>query len=106
MRPLLRPIICICNDLYASSLTKLRPHARIIRLNRPNDFHLVKRLRDICETEKMHADSRALSALVGVSQGDLRGCLNTLQVRPSTFMGTAYTDGACHISSSKRGTNQ
>ena len=79
-RPLLRPIICICNDLYASSLTKLRAHARIIRLARTADVHLVKRLRDICERERLKADSRALTALVGIAQGDLRGCLNTLQV--------------------------
>lgn len=79
-RPILRPIICICNDLYASSLAKLRPHARIIRLSRPPDVHLVKRLRDICEGESLKAESRALSTLVGIAQGDLRGCLNTLQV--------------------------
>lgn len=48
-RPLLRPIICICNDLYASSLAKLRPLARIIRFSRPADIHIVKRLREICE---------------------------------------------------------
>ncbi|ETW86126.1 hypothetical protein HETIRDRAFT_308576, partial [Heterobasidion irregulare TC 32-1] len=78
-RPLLRPIICICNDLYASSLAKLRPLARIVRFTRPADVHVVRRLRDICEREGLKADSRALSTLVGVAMGDLRGCLNTLQ---------------------------
>ncbi|KAI0705933.1 P-loop containing nucleoside triphosphate hydrolase protein [Cytidiella melzeri] len=79
-RPLLRPIICICNELYANSLSKLRPHARIIRFNRPNDFRLVNRLRDICEIEGLKAESRALTTLVGLTQGDLRGCLNTLEL--------------------------
>ncbi|KIJ23687.1 hypothetical protein M422DRAFT_104238, partial [Sphaerobolus stellatus SS14] len=78
-RPLLRPIIAICNDLYASSLAKLRQHARIVRFNRPPDVRLVKRLRDICEIEGLKADSRALTTLVGATQGDMRGCLNTLQ---------------------------
>ncbi|KAI0053851.1 P-loop containing nucleoside triphosphate hydrolase protein [Auriscalpium vulgare] len=78
-RPLRRPIICICNDLYASSLAKLRPIARIVRFTRPTDVHIVKRLREICELEAVHADTRALSTLVGVTRGDLRGCLNTLQ---------------------------
>lgn len=82
-RPLLRPLICICNDLYASSLTKLRQHARIIRFTRPADTHLAKRLRFICENENLRAESRALSALVGISKGDMRGCLNTLQVEPN-----------------------
>ncbi|CCM00527.1 uncharacterized protein FIBRA_02561 [Fibroporia radiculosa] len=79
-RPLLRPIICICNDLYASSLTKLRAYARVIRFSRPNDIHLVRRLRDICEIEGLRTESRALTTLVGVAQGDLRGCLNMLQL--------------------------
>ncbi|KAI0273411.1 P-loop containing nucleoside triphosphate hydrolase protein [Gloeopeniophorella convolvens] len=74
-----RPIICICNDLYASSLAKLRPLARVIRFTRPADIHVVKRLRDICDAEDMKADSRALSTLVGIALGDMRGCLNTLQ---------------------------
>jgi len=80
-RPLLRPIICICNDLYASSLAKLRPIARIVRFQKPAAVHLVKRLKEICEMEDLKADSRGLAALVGISQGDMRGCLNTLQVR-------------------------
>ncbi|KAG6854551.1 hypothetical protein C0991_004887 [Blastosporella zonata] len=78
-RPILRPIICICNDLNASSLAKLRPHALQIRFQRPADIHTVKRLREICELEGLKAESRALSTLVGIAKGDLRGCLNTLQ---------------------------
>lgn len=79
-RPLLRPIICICNDQNAHSLAKLRPHARQIRFSRPADLLVVKRLREVCELEGLKADSRALSTLVGVARGDLRGCLNALQV--------------------------
>ncbi|KAG0705124.1 P-loop containing nucleoside triphosphate hydrolase protein [Suillus ampliporus] len=78
-RPLLRPIICICNDQNANALAKLRPHARQIRYTRLADSHIVKRLREICELEGLRADTRALSTLVGVARGDLRGCLNTLQ---------------------------
>ena len=79
-RPLLRPIICICNDHNANALAKLRPHARQIRHTRLADIHIVKRLREICELEGLRADTRALGTLVGVAKGDLRGCLNTLQV--------------------------
>lgn len=84
-RPLLRPIICICNDQNAHALAKLRPHARQIRFTRPADIHVVKRLKDVCEVEGLKADSRALSTLVGVSRGDLRGCLNALQVGQYVF---------------------
>ncbi|KAJ7940344.1 P-loop containing nucleoside triphosphate hydrolase protein [Mycena leptocephala] len=78
-RPILRPIICICNDQNAASLTKLRAHALQIRFIRPADIHTVKRLREVCEIEGLKADSRALSTLVGIARGDLRGCINTLQ---------------------------
>ncbi|KAI9571435.1 P-loop containing nucleoside triphosphate hydrolase protein [Boletus coccyginus] len=78
-RPLLRPIICICNDQNAHSLAKLRPHAKQIRYTRPADIYIVKRLREICQLEGLDADARALSTLVNVAKGDLRGCLNTLQ---------------------------
>ena len=87
-RPLLRPIICICNDQNAHSLAKLRPHARQIRYTRPADVHIVRRLREICELEELSADARALSTLVNVAKGDLRGCLNTLQVcQPAPLTG-------------------
>ncbi|KAJ6525742.1 P-loop containing nucleoside triphosphate hydrolase protein [Mycena capillaripes] len=78
-RPILRPIICICNDQNAASLTKLRAVALQVRFVRPADIHTVKRLREVCEIEGLKADSRALSTLVGIARGDLRGCLNTLQ---------------------------
>ncbi|KZT55103.1 P-loop containing nucleoside triphosphate hydrolase protein [Calocera cornea HHB12733] len=79
VRPLLRPIICICNDLYAPSLRSLRQYARLVRLRAPTPLTLTNRLRDVCELEGLKADNRALSALVGVTKGDIRSCLNTLQ---------------------------
>ncbi|KZS88374.1 hypothetical protein SISNIDRAFT_479953 [Sistotremastrum niveocremeum HHB9708] len=78
-RPLVRPIICICNDLYSSSLTRLRQQSRIVRFNRAADVHLVRRLREICEKESLSIDTHALNNLVNASHGDIRGCLNALQ---------------------------
>ncbi|KAJ3782143.1 P-loop containing nucleoside triphosphate hydrolase protein [Lentinula aff. detonsa] len=78
-RTILRPIICICNDINAASLAKLRPHACQLRLQKPADLHTVRRLREICHIEGLKAEARALSTLVAVAKGDLRGCLNTLQ---------------------------
>ncbi|QRW27758.1 sister chromatid cohesion protein [Rhizoctonia solani] len=79
-RPLLRPIICICNDLYAPSLARLRPIARVIRFRKAQPVLLTNRLRDICTEESLRADTRALTALVTVTQGDMRACINTLQL--------------------------
>lgn len=74
-----RPIICICNDLYATSLRQLRPFARIIRFKKAQPAIMVKRLRDICERESLSADARSLTTLVEITNADVRSCLNTLQ---------------------------
>ncbi|SCZ92034.1 BZ3500_MvSof-1268-A1-R1_Chr5-3g08294 [Microbotryum saponariae] len=79
-RPLLRPIICICNDLYAPTLRPLRPMAKIVRFSAPTNTMLVKRLRTICDEEGLGADSKNLTMLAEVAEGDLRSCLNTLQI--------------------------
>ncbi|GAA6038469.1 hypothetical protein JCM8097_004581 [Rhodosporidiobolus ruineniae] len=78
-RPLLRPIICICNDLYAPTLRPLRPLAKIIRFTPPTQAMLVKRLRTICDAEDLSTENKHLSLLVDTAEGDLRSCLNTLQ---------------------------
>ncbi|GAA6060295.1 hypothetical protein JCM10212_002936 [Sporobolomyces blumeae] len=78
-RPLLRPIICICNDLYAPVLRPLRALAKIIRFSPPTNTMLTKRLRTICQAEGMKAENKHLTLLVETAEGDLRSCLNTLQ---------------------------
>ena len=110
-RPLLRPIICICNDLYvyilsplsssctgslrwfgyryAPVLRPLRPLAKIVRFQPPTNTMLTKRLRTICEVEQMKAENKHLTLLVETAEGDLRSCLNTLQVRPGSSSSTA-----------------
>ncbi|WVQ77322.1 hypothetical protein IAR50_007006 [Cryptococcus sp. DSM 104548] len=78
-KPLRRPIILICNDLYAPALRPIRPHARIIRFKKPQAQSLVVRLKDICSKEGLQSDSRSLNSLVDITSGDVRSCLNTLQ---------------------------
>ncbi|KAG8741843.1 hypothetical protein FRC10_002353 [Ceratobasidium sp. 414] len=97
-RPLLRPIICICNDLYAPSLARLRPVARIIRFRKVQPVLLANRLRDICQNEDLRADTRALTTLVTVSQGDMRACLNTLQfIKTRTTTVTEHEIARCTV---------
>ncbi|WVR03696.1 hypothetical protein IAU60_000691 [Kwoniella sp. DSM 27419] len=96
-RPLRRPIICICNDLYATALRPLRPFARVIRFRKPQPQLLVKRLREICDREILSADLRVLTSLVDVTSGDVRSCLNTLQFIKSKS--STVTDEAIRSSS-------
>ncbi|GAX73943.1 hypothetical protein CEUSTIGMA_g1393.t1 [Chlamydomonas eustigma] len=74
-----RPIICICNDLYAPALRPLREAARLIHFRAPNRERLLSRLLYICEKEGVRADKQALGALCDRTECDIRCCINTLQ---------------------------
>ncbi|XP_023767316.1 uncharacterized protein LOC111915909 [Lactuca sativa] len=77
--PLLRPIICICNDLYAPALRPLRQVAKVLVFVQPTVNRIVSRLKYICNKEAMRTSSVALSALAEYTECDIRSCLNTLQ---------------------------
>lgn len=51
-----------------------------MRFRKPASQFLVARLREICDRERLTADLRVLTALVDLTGGDVRSCLNTLQV--------------------------
>ncbi|CAA0165036.1 unnamed protein product [Arabidopsis thaliana] len=77
--PLSRPVICICNDLYAPALRPLRQIAKVHIFVQPTVSRVVNRLKYICNMEGMKARSFALSALAEYTECDIRSCLNTLQ---------------------------
>ncbi|KAH8554492.1 P-loop containing nucleoside triphosphate hydrolase protein [Umbelopsis sp. PMI_123] len=78
-KALLRPIICICNDPYASVLRPLRQIAHNVTFRKVPTLTIAKRLHSICELEGLTADMRSLNALCEITDGDIRSCLNTLQ---------------------------
>lgn len=86
-RPLLRPIICICNDPYSPNLRALRPFSKLVRVGRPSTPLLIGRLRQICELEDIATDSKGLNTLIDSCQGDIRSCLNVLQLIQSDLGG-------------------
>ncbi|KAL8260028.1 hypothetical protein R6Q59_027981 [Mikania micrantha] len=77
--PLLRPVICICNDLYAPALRPLRNVAKVHVFVQPTVNRIVNRLKYICNKEGMRTSSVALTALAEYTECDIRACLNTLQ---------------------------
>lgn len=79
-RPLLRPIICVCNDLYAPALRPLRPLARVLRYHRAPTPLVTRRLREICVREQLPAEAQGLSLLCELTHGDLRACLHALEL--------------------------
>ncbi|EXC20805.1 Chromosome transmission fidelity protein 18-like protein [Morus notabilis] len=78
-KPLSRPVICICNDLYAPVLRPLRQVARVHVFAQPTVSRIVSRLKYICNKEAMKTSSIALAALADYTECDIRSCLNTLQ---------------------------
>lgn len=76
---LTRPIICICNDLYAPALRPLRDVARVFHFKRPDPRKISARLRRICQLERIQAEGNALGLLCEKSDGDIRAALNTLE---------------------------
>lgn len=74
-----RPIICICNDLYVPALRPLRNIAQVVTMRRPNQSVLAGRLREICDAEKLKAESKALAELADLMDCDVRASLHALQ---------------------------
>ncbi len=81
---ILRPIICICNDLYATSLKQLRQVSIVFQCPPLVTHRLAERLYTICEQNGLGADLDSLIALSDKSSNDIRSCLNTLQFLSKT----------------------
>lgn len=81
---LIRPIICICNNLYAPSLEKLKPFCEIVAVKRPSDATLQERLNLICHEENMDIPIKTINELIDLAQGDVRNCINNLQFLASS----------------------
>jgi len=75
----LRPIICICNDLYTPALRPLKQLALVIPFPPTIPGRLAERLKEITKREKMKTDLTALLSLCKKTDNDIRSCLSTLQ---------------------------
>nr|XP_023677782.1 chromosome transmission fidelity protein 18 homolog isoform X2 [Paramormyrops kingsleyae] len=76
---LMRPIICICNDLYVPALRQLRQQAFLLSFPLTQPSRLVQRLVEISRCQGMRVDTGALMALCEKTENDIRSCINTLQ---------------------------
>ncbi|KTF80301.1 hypothetical protein cypCar_00039159 [Cyprinus carpio] len=89
---LLRPIICICNDLYVPALRPLRQQAFLLAFPQTLPSRLAQRLAEITKQQGMKADTGTLMALCEKTDNDIRACINTLQVREMFFSGQKHLD--------------
>ncbi|GAA6075238.1 chromosome transmission fidelity protein 18 homolog, partial [Tachysurus ichikawai] len=76
---LLRPIVCICNDLYTPALRPLRQQAFLLTFPLTQQSRLTQRLMEITRRQGMKADTGSLMALCEKTDSDIRSCINTLQ---------------------------
>ncbi|KAJ0050569.1 hypothetical protein NL108_004910 [Boleophthalmus pectinirostris] len=76
---LLRPIICICNDLYVPALRPLRQQAFLLTFPQTQPSRLTQRLAEIAVRQGMKADTGTLMSLCEKTDNDIRSCINTLQ---------------------------
>ena len=74
-----RPVICICNDLYAKVLRQLKTVALVINFPQTVTAKLSNRLNFICNEEMLNSNITALLMLCERSGNDIRACLNSLQ---------------------------
>lgn len=75
-----RPIIFICNDIYAKGLRELRKKAIVFHFRKTQTEKLMARLREICYKEKILIEHEILMRLCESNDNDIRSCLNTLEL--------------------------
>lgn len=76
---LLRPIICICNELYVPALRPLRQVALMVHFPSTQKNRLCTRLLEVMRRERMKGEQTAVAALCEKAGNDVRSCLSTLQ---------------------------
>ena len=74
-----RPIICICNDIYANALRQLKSVSLVLHFPQTVTTKLSNRLGHICSEEMLSSNISALMLLCERSDNDIRSCLNSLQ---------------------------
>lgn len=65
---------------YATALRPLRPYCHILHIRPSPASALLPRLQRICHLENIKTDVRALTLLADSNEGDLRSCINSLQL--------------------------
>ncbi|XP_043467460.1 chromosome transmission fidelity protein 18 homolog isoform X2 [Leptopilina heterotoma] len=74
-----RPVICICNDLYAPALRQLKAMALVIPVPAIEPTRLADRLMEISRKEHLKVEYTHLIKLSERSGCDIRTCLGALQ---------------------------
>lgn len=74
------PIICICNDKFASSLRILKPHCHVIDVYKPTPRDISTRLQHIVEREHVTVSPNDVYDIAAAADGDMRQAITLLQM--------------------------
>ncbi|CCW69716.1 unnamed protein product [Phytomonas sp. Hart1] len=95
-----RPVFCLCNDFYASSLWGFRKRCQNVFFFPPiPPQRLLSRLKEIATKEGLAVNQAVLAEVIQASNGDVRSCLNTLQLiksMPSSSSTNSHDDNQPH----------
>lgn len=104
---LLRPIICIANEIYpqgsrhlgaVAAMERLRPICDIVQLKKPvkTGIHAIRdHLQWIAKQEGINLDHKGVTSVVDMCDADIRACINHLQFasRAAKSHSNTYKDG-------------
>jgi replication factor C subunit 2/4 len=68
----------------------LQSRCAILRYSRLTDAQIMRRLKEICDAEKVEYSDDGLAALIFCAEGDMRQAINNLQ---STYSGFGFVNG-------------
>ena len=74
-----RPIICICNDLYAKQLSLLRKEALVYNIKKIDEKKLFDLLYSVTKKENLPIDKITIKNISELCNNDIRSCLLCLQ---------------------------
>lgn len=74
------PVVLVANDPYEPKLRTLREYCELVEFKKISVFDIEKRLKKICEKEKIKYDEEVLRQIAKRSEGDLRSAINDLEI--------------------------
>jgi replication factor C large subunit len=86
------PIILIANNPYDPRFSNLRNYCLLIEFKKPPAGEVTKRLKRVCELEKIEAEESALKFISQRSNGDVRSAVNDLQALAQGKKRLTYDD--------------
>lgn len=73
------PVVLTSNNPWNPKLRALRQYCQLVQFRKISVWDIEKRLKEICEKEKIKIDGEVLRQLAKISEGDLRSAINDLE---------------------------